>query len=131
MEGWLAVAQEEEDVGALLRHIWQAAIGKESDEAAKNYTDFLALGAIPEGDPAGLLAGHNQWEEVLEEVMQAWELCEVHPQQEWHIRPLCQDTTTWGTGWRLYEVPEILPSWCPLPPSRRSVLPLWILCPLP
>ena len=50
---------EEEDVGVLLYNIWQAAIGKVKKQAAKDYTDFVALKAIPAGSSAVLLAGHT------------------------------------------------------------------------
>jgi len=58
---------EEEDVGVLLYNIWQAAIGKPKKDAAKDYTDFVDMKAIPAGSSAGLLAGHKRWEEALEE----------------------------------------------------------------
>ena len=59
---------EEDNVGVLLHNIWQAAIGKEKEAAAKDFTAFMGLGTVKAGDPAGLLAGHKSWEEALLEV---------------------------------------------------------------
>ena len=95
---------EEEDVGVLLYNIWQAAIGKPKKDAAKDYTDFVDMKAIPAGSSAGLLAGHKRWEEAMGETRYSgW--CDddaILDSAEVVFQRLRTRTGIWGTGFNRY-----------------------------